>query len=89
MRRDNTPPAQKHKFCGAAAHFYDDRVGPGKILGVIAEGALSVLFGLFLFLRPGAGAVALIWVIGSFAILSGVILIALGFKLKGVKPASA
>jgi uncharacterized membrane protein HdeD (DUF308 family) len=48
-----------------------------------------VLFGLFLFLRPGAGAVALIWVIGSFAILSGVILIALGFRLKRAKPASA
>lgn len=56
---------------------------------LIAEGALSVLFGLFLFIRPGAGAVALIWVIGSFAILSGVILIALGFKLRRAMPASA
>jgi uncharacterized membrane protein HdeD (DUF308 family) len=48
-----------------------------------------VLFGLFLFIRPGAGAIALIWVIGSFALLSGVILIALGFKLRGVTRASA
>jgi uncharacterized membrane protein HdeD (DUF308 family) len=56
---------------------------------LIAGGVLSVLFGLFLYVRPGAGAIALIWVIGSFATLFGVILIALGFKLKSVKTASA
>jgi uncharacterized membrane protein HdeD (DUF308 family) len=56
---------------------------------LIAGGVLSVLFGLFLYARPGAGAIALIWVIGSFAILFGIILIALGLKLKAVKPASA
>jgi uncharacterized membrane protein HdeD (DUF308 family) len=56
---------------------------------LMAAGALSVLFGLFLFIRPGAGALAVVWMIGAFAILFGVILVALGFKLKGLKPASA
>ena len=56
---------------------------------LIAGGALSVLFGLFLYARPGAGAVALIWTIGAFAILFGIILIVLGFKLKGLKRAAA
>jgi uncharacterized membrane protein HdeD (DUF308 family) len=48
-----------------------------------------VLFGLFLFARPGAGAIGMLWVLGSFAILFGVILVVLGFKLKGLKSAGA
>ena len=52
---------------------------------LIAAGALSVLFGLFLYARPGAGALALLAVIGVFAMVFGVILIALGFKLKGLQ----
>lgn len=47
-------------------------------------GVLSVLFGIVMLLRPGAGALALIWVIGSYAIVFGVLLIFLGFKLRGV-----
>jgi len=48
-----------------------------------------VLFGLFLFARPGAGALALLWMIGAFAILFGIITVVVGFKLKGLKPAGA
>jgi uncharacterized membrane protein HdeD (DUF308 family) len=56
---------------------------------LIAGGVLSVLFGLFLYARPGAGAVARIWMIGAFAILFGIVLVALSFRLKGLKPAAA
>ena len=52
---------------------------------LIAGGVLSVLFGLLLYARPGAGALALLWMIGGFALVLGVILIVLGFKLKGFK----
>ena len=45
-------------------------------------GALSALFGLFLFARPGAGALALLWMIAGFSIVFGVIAIALGVKLR-------
>jgi uncharacterized membrane protein HdeD (DUF308 family) len=44
---------------------------------------LSVLFGLYVFFQPGAGALALIWVIGAYAVFFGMLLIVLAFKLKG------
>jgi uncharacterized membrane protein HdeD (DUF308 family) len=56
------------------------------------SGVLSVLFGIVMFVQPGAGALAVIWAIGSFAIVFGVLLIWLGFKLKqraGPVPAQA
>jgi uncharacterized membrane protein HdeD (DUF308 family) len=49
---------------------------------LIAGGVLSVLFGMFLYARPGAGALAVLWTIGTFAVLLGIIAVVLGFKLK-------
>jgi uncharacterized membrane protein HdeD (DUF308 family) len=49
---------------------------------LIAGGVLSVLFGMFLYASPGAGALAVLWTIGTFAILLGIIAIVLGFKLR-------
>jgi uncharacterized membrane protein HdeD (DUF308 family) len=49
---------------------------------LMMHGALAVLFGLMVLFRPGAGALALIWVIASFAFASGVLLVALAFRLK-------
>jgi len=46
------------------------------------SGILSILFGLALVIWPGAGAVALVWVIGAYAIAFGALLIALGFRLR-------
>ncbi len=48
------------------------------------SGLVSILFGVLMFLQPGAGALAVIWLIGSFAIFFGILLIALGFRLKGL-----
>lgn len=47
------------------------------------SGVLSVLFGVVMFLQPGAGALAVVWVIGAYAIFFGMLLIVLAFKLKG------
>jgi|SRR5688572_19577448 uncharacterized membrane protein HdeD (DUF308 family) len=49
---------------------------------LLIHGVLAVLFGLMVLVRPGAGALALIWLIGSFALASGVVLIVLAFGLK-------
>ena len=49
-----------------------------------ASGALSILLGLFLVISPGAGAIALLWAIGGIAIVVGLLMIGLGFRLKGL-----
>ena len=49
---------------------------------LILSGALSVLFGVVLLLAPGPGAVGLIWVIASYAVVFGVLLVMLAFRLK-------
>jgi uncharacterized membrane protein HdeD (DUF308 family) len=53
------------------------------------NGALSVALGVVLIVAPGAGALAVLWLIGSFAIVVGIVMIALGFRLKGMKDAGA
>jgi uncharacterized membrane protein HdeD (DUF308 family) len=50
---------------------------------LIAAGILSVLFGAAILLRPGAGALALVWAIGAFAIVSGILLVAFALRLRG------
>jgi uncharacterized membrane protein HdeD (DUF308 family) len=47
------------------------------------SGLVSVLFGLFIIARPGEGALAVIWIIGSYAIVFGAFLIAFAFKIRG------
>ena len=54
-----------------------------------AAGVFSILFGILLIARPGAGALALLAVIGGFAIALGVLLIILGFRLKGLSKADS
>lgn len=49
---------------------------------LILSGALSVLFGAFMIARPGAGALAVLWLIGVFAVAYGALLVILAFKLK-------
>jgi uncharacterized membrane protein HdeD (DUF308 family) len=49
---------------------------------LILGGIISVLFGIGVMLAPGAGALALIWVIGTYAVIIGVLLVALAFRLK-------
>lgn len=46
------------------------------------SGILSVAFGILMIVRPGAGALSLIWIIGWYAILAGFSLIAFALRLK-------
>jgi uncharacterized membrane protein HdeD (DUF308 family) len=44
-------------------------------------GLLSVAFGVIVWLRPGIAALALVWWIGAYALVFGVVLVALGFRM--------
>lgn len=50
---------------------------------LILAGALSVVFGGLLLAFPGTGALAVVMWIGAFAIVFGIVLMGLAFRLKG------
>ena len=49
---------------------------------LILCGVISVLFGVSMMLAPGAGALALIWVIGAYSVVIGALFVALAFRLR-------
>jgi len=49
------------------------------------SGVLSIAFGVILFAQPGAGALAVVWMIAWYAVLFGCLFIALAFRLKKFK----
>ena len=49
---------------------------------LIIAGAASILFGILLFLNPGAGALAVVWIIGLYAAVFGIVLIGLSLRLR-------
>jgi uncharacterized membrane protein HdeD (DUF308 family) len=53
----------------------------GWVWGIIG-GALAILFGMLVLIRPGAGLVSIIWIIGIWAIVWGITLIVLGIQLR-------
>ena len=42
----------------------------------------SVLFGIVLMARPIVGALAVLWLIGTYAVIFGVILLVLAFRVR-------
>src|SRR5574341_48320 len=49
---------------------------------LLISGVLSVLFGIAIAIWPAAGLVAVVWLIGAYAILFGILLIVLGLRLR-------
>jgi uncharacterized membrane protein HdeD (DUF308 family) len=49
---------------------------------MILSGIISIILGLFLVVAPGAGALGLTWVIGAYAIVFGILMIILAFRLR-------
>jgi uncharacterized membrane protein HdeD (DUF308 family) len=48
------------------------------------SGVLSVAFGALVIYSPGSGALAILWIIGFYAILLGVTYVALGLRLRSL-----
>lgn len=48
----------------------------------IASGAVSVLFGVLLFVWPASGALTLVWLIGAAAIVFGITMVVAAFQLR-------
>ena len=51
---------------------------------LVLQGILSIAFGVYVWLFPGAGALAVVWLIATFAIASGVILLMLAFRMRSL-----
>ena len=49
---------------------------------LILSGVLSLIFGILVFAQPGIGIATLMWIMATFAILVGVLLIVLSLKLR-------
>jgi uncharacterized membrane protein HdeD (DUF308 family) len=63
------------------AIFFRREVENAWLMGL--SGVLSVLFGVILAVLPGAGLLSLVWLIGIYALIVGVVLIVLGFRMRG------
>jgi len=46
------------------------------------SGIVSVLFGLLVFAFPGAGALAMVWLISSYALATGALMLGLGWRMR-------
>jgi len=49
------------------------------------SGILSLVLGALMLARPLIGALVIAWVIGAYAVLAGILLIILGFRLRSLK----
>ena len=49
---------------------------------LILTGIVSLVFGVMVLLFPGAGALAMVWLIGFYATFTGVLLLMLAFRMR-------
>lgn len=52
---------------------------------LVLGGAISVIFGVLLLVRPSSGLLAVVWLIGFYAIVIGVVHIALAFRVRDLQ----
>jgi uncharacterized membrane protein HdeD (DUF308 family) len=58
--------------------------GIGRTWLLALSGIVSVLFGVLLVADPGAGVLAVLWLIGWYATVAGVMTVAFGLRLRGI-----
>jgi uncharacterized membrane protein HdeD (DUF308 family) len=50
----------------------------------LARGILSVLLGIVLIAQPGAGLLTLLWLVGTFCLIFGIIIVLWAFRLRAL-----
>lgn len=49
----------------------------------LAAAVLNIIFGIVLLVQPGAGILALLWLVGVFSVVAGIVLIIWAFRVRG------
>jgi uncharacterized membrane protein HdeD (DUF308 family) len=49
---------------------------------LLISGLASIIFGILVLLNPAAGAVAVVWLIATYAVIYGILLMAAGWRIK-------
>ena len=52
---------------------------------LILSGVVSIIFGILLIAQPGAGALSIVWLLGAYALLFGILTLMLSFRLRGMR----
>lgn len=55
---------------------------------LIVGGIASIVFSILLFLHPLLGAIVITWLVGAYAVLFGILMIAFAFRVRGLKAAA-
>ena len=50
---------------------------------LILSGVISIIFGALLIAQPGAGEIAIVWLVGGYALLFGMLTLVLAFRVRG------
>jgi uncharacterized membrane protein HdeD (DUF308 family) len=75
---------------GEIAGAFASRKSGAKDWGwTLAAGILNVIFGIVLLIWPAGGILALIWLVGIFALAGGIALIVLAFRVRSVAKSAA
>ena len=51
---------------------------------MVLAGLVNIVFGVFMMVQPGAGALAVLWIVAIWSIVGGIFLVFLSFKVKGM-----
>ena len=58
---------------------------PGEWL-LILTGVVSIVFGILIYVAPIAGAIVIVWWLAAYALLFGILLLTLAFRLRALHP---
>jgi uncharacterized membrane protein HdeD (DUF308 family) len=52
---------------------------------MVLSGILSIVFAVLLLINPFAGMLAIVWIVGVYALIFGILMLILGFKLRSLE----